>query len=44
MSEQTENTSDELEGDKAETEYEGDLGDGAKKGSGAGIIGLGSCI
>lgn len=36
MSEQLENTTDEVEDD-----YEGDLGDGAKgKGTGAGIIGL----
>ena len=41
MSEQTENTDAELESD--DPEYDGDLGDGSrKKGSGAGIIGLGS--
>ena len=42
MSEQPENTNEELESN--EPEYEGDMGDGAKKGSSAGIIGLGSCI
>jgi len=42
MSEQHENVDAELEDDGAE--YEGDLGDGAKKSNGAGIIGLGSCI
>ena len=41
MSEQLENTNDELESD--DPEYDGDLGDGAKTrgtGSGAGIIGI----
>lgn len=43
MSEQLENTSADLEADDMQDDYEGDLGDGAKKrGSGAGIIGLGS--
>ena len=43
MSEQPENTDAELESD--DPEYDGDLGDAAKKkGSSAGIIGLGSCI
>ena len=39
MSEQLENVNDEVEDD--EVEYDGDLGDGAKKGgSSAGIIGI----
>lgn len=41
MSEQLENTNDALDADEVEDDYEGDLGDGAKKGgSGAGIIGI----
>jgi hypothetical protein len=45
MSEQMEDVNTALESDETEDAYEGDLGDAAKtRGTGAGIIGLGSCI
>lgn len=43
MSEQMEHVNDALEGDEVQDDYEGDLGDGAKKrGSGAALQDLGS--